>query len=564
MFLMNKKRIGVSPLNKIGPNAIGVGMGGGGGGNRFCNNKQAKIEQYRKVYLKGVYKENTGLEQIKKQKEIIATAQQHSKVEVEISKINEVENAIINSPMSVIVDELSFTLSDKVPNFNAINIVGPRSTDINTVPTTDNVQFKFSNETPTLAALLDNATVIKNDADIQPQDLRQIVKIDLLDIVDNGVDNGVDSETMILYQSLTGDEYELDDKIVVPAFLQFIRNNNIGVICNVYQEMYINKMATGFGDYIRGCYFLIQFCNYLFEIYKINIQFDFWISHQLSAFLMNGGELFSKFADNHKKCIPRRHDIVACDDQNWKGTKFNENGIYLDKVNSKKHILYFMNYLMYDGLISGSGSGSANSPKQSLFVYTISFPLYPKIITSASRDIIKYFFTPTNELSLYITSIMTSLSLMCGQYKIIHIRSGDNFLMETETGARTAFTYIYKQKIASLILKSGILDNNESKSVSVSAMSSVLIIADNNYIKDFIIGEFPFIKCIKKTIGHLGEGQIQEHEKIQNTLLDFYLLANSNRIVSFSSYKHGSGFSRWCAETYNIPYSCYFVKCRNV
>jgi hypothetical protein len=37
-------------------------------------------------------------------------------------------------------------------------------------------------------------------------------------------------------------------------------------------------------------------------------------------------------------------------------------------------------------------------------------------------------------------------------------------------------------------------------------------------------------------------------------------LANSRSIYSISVYIHGSGFSFWCAKTYNIPYSCKYIE----
>jgi len=58
----------------------------------------------------------------------------------------------------------------------------------------------------------------------------------------------------------------------------------------------------------------------------------------------------------------------------------------------------------------------------------------------------------------------------------------------------------------------------------------------------------------------MGEGTVLERQKVKNTMLDFYLLANSDAIHSFTAYPHGSGFSFWCAKTYGIPYSCKYIK----
>ena len=61
-------------------------------------------------------------------------------------------------------------------------------------------------------------------------------------------------------------------------------------------------------------------------------------------------------------------------------------------------------------------------------------------------------------------------------------------------------------------------------------------------------------------ITHFGEGVILEEEKVKNTLIDFYLLSQSKSIFSYSAYQHGSGFSYWCAKTFNIPYVCKYVQ----
>ena len=86
-----------------------------------------------------------------------------------------------------------------------------------------------------------------------------------------------------------------------------------------------------------------------------------------------------------------------------------------------------------------------------------------------------------------------------------------------------------------------------------------LVIADNNIVKNMLKNVFPNFKILLKDITHFGEGVVLEEEKVKNTLVDFYLLSYSNSIRSYSCYQHGSGFSYWCAKTYNIPYICKLV-----
>ena len=86
-----------------------------------------------------------------------------------------------------------------------------------------------------------------------------------------------------------------------------------------------------------------------------------------------------------------------------------------------------------------------------------------------------------------------------------------------------------------------------------------LILADNNSIKQYIIEHFPFVKTFFKDITHFGEGVSLQKEKVKNTLLDFYLMTYAKKINCYSCYQHGSGFSKWCAITYNIPYIHKFI-----
>lgn len=61
--------------------------------------------------------------------------------------------------------------------------------------------------------------------------------------------------------------------------LEYIRKN-IRKIVNVYQKEYNNNLkATGFGDFIRGTYFIIQFC----ERYKIKC--DVQLNHPFRKYL---------------------------------------------------------------------------------------------------------------------------------------------------------------------------------------------------------------------------------------------------------------------------------------
>jgi hypothetical protein len=70
---------------------------------------------------------------------------------------------------------------------------------------------------------------------------------------------------------------------------------------------------------------------------------------------------------------------------------------------------------------------------------------------------------------------------------------------------------------------------------------------------------FPNIKFLIHDITHIGEGTRLQENKVKNTMIDFFLMANSSSIFSLTSYTHGTGFSYWCSKIFNIPYECKIV-----
>ena len=147
----------------------------------------------------------------------------------------------------------------------------------------------------------------------------------------------------------------------------------------------------------------------------------------------------------------------------------------------------------------------------------------------------------------FISINMNHLGISHGKYSVIHIRSGDKYLSQTESN----FDINYYLKLCdeiNIYIKQPFLCEH------------ILFICDNNQIKFLLHQHFPQIKFLFKQITHLGEKAHLDKDNTQNTMLDFYLLAMSNSIYCLSSYEHGSGFSLWCAITYNIPYKCKFIK----
>jgi hypothetical protein len=149
---------------------------------------------------------------------------------------------------------------------------------------------------------------------------------------------------------------------------------------------------------------------------------------------------------------------------------------------------------------------------------------------------------PTSELILQVDEVLLNLNLKRHSFIVIHIRSGDKYLIENSVIDPT-----FIKKLVNVLY---FLNNTET----------YLLLTDSYKLKYVLMKIFPRLKMFFNEITHFGEGVELNEEKVKNTLIDFYVMANSKKIYSFSVYDHGTGFSRWCAETYNIPYISHTLK----
>jgi hypothetical protein len=174
-------------------------------------------------------------------------------------------------------------------------------------------------------------------------------------------------------------------------------------------------------------------------------------------------------------------------------------------------------------------------------------------VPEKNKEYMRNILEPVDEIKFLIKKTLHDLQLQIKGYNVIHIRSGDAFLKNEKN---SGFSSTYIQKLISHIY-------NDVKHISENNHGGIrnqyLLIADNNNIKNLLKEKFPDFKLLVNPITHFGEGVILEGERVKNTLIDFYLLSFANYIISYSSYEHGSGFSYWCAKTFNVPYMCKYV-----
>lgn len=278
---------------------------------------------------------------------------------------------------------------------------------------------------------------------------------------------------------------------------------------NIYQEKYNNIFASGFGDFLRGSYFLMQFCDQYQLSYHINIQ-----NHPISKFL----EIYQ---GNQTIVYP---EIGIFNDTNFHPGLINNIIINKSDITINNEFIYFLSNIL--------------NHNNKIYTYIISYPNYLSI-SSTHKKYMQQLLKPTDYMRNKLNETLDSLDLKEKEFIIIHVRYGDSFLINGSNDINTDHLLeIYK------------LINPDQK---------ILLISDNDNIKTAIQSEYPFVKTHLNKITHTGEGVTIETDSLQNTMIDLYLFSLAKSISAFSIYPHGTGFSKWIAETYSIPYVCRFL-----
>jgi hypothetical protein len=332
-----------------------------------------------------------------------------------------------------------------------------------------------------------------------------------------------------------------------------------------------NRKATGWGDIIRGSYFLIQYCE------ELELDFDIDMSyHPISRFLEKYRKnkyyndfFIDKETENMKKNIYK--NVVKFDETNFI-PKITSNKIILSNHRSIKEIKYkfnkYLNNVPFNcDIMESSIYTYTNENKSKLsntkYIHTITFPIYN--ITYLQKERMKQEVEPCEEVKIEVQTIMNKLELVEERYVVLHIRCGDTYLLNKSKYFSKRFLSKVIEEVKSWLV---FLENTRGTLINMNMNTteeeetlkmSVFCIADNNYIKQILINEFPFIKILMFDIKHTGEGQHLEEENVKNTVIEFSIMSKSKSIFAISAYDHGSGFSKWCAETYSIPYMCKYI-----
>lgn len=193
------------------------------------------------------------------------------------------------------------------------------------------------------------------------------------------------------------------------------------------------------------------------------------------------------------------------------------------------NVLYFFEYNRENMIMNFINSNHNNNIH---YLYTNNHPNINKI-TDAQKNIIKNSFNPTKELNDSIECTLNEFNLIKNDYIVIHIRVGDRYIVDNKN--------IDNQTVSDII---NILNG-------INAKNNYLLLSDCNQLKEYLKIKYPILNCKINKICHLTHNA--DDEAIKNTLIDFFLISYSKRIISMSIYNHNSGFSEYCAIMNNIP-----------
>ena len=175
-------------------------------------------------------------------------------------------------------------------------------------------------------------------------------------------------------------------------------NENTKTIINVYKIKLLNGNAPGFGDYLRGCLFLLKISN------ELNYNFNMDMSHHpISNYLKKSLSIGKINYDNINFLIDNKIDT------------------YYESPYSKNKYRFYMN----------AKTLFEQSKTNIIPLFTNAFPLNNNM-SEDECDFFKNNLKPNSELNEYIDHTLKFLNLEKKKYSVIHVRVGDEYLSENK------------------------------------------------------------------------------------------------------------------------------------
>lgn len=284
-----------------------------------------------------------------------------------------------------------------------------------------------------------------------------------------------------------------------------------------YQYNYFNNSrVTGLGDFIRACFYLLQ----LSDKYLVNV--DFIINnHPLKKYI-------NYFSEKPTLSPEISNSIAFFKEENHVYNTDLYNRIFYAYKDIDPSVLFF---------IRQTRSFLGNK-----YIYLTNHPNETHI-SYLHKERIKEILMPSAEITQLVDKTLHSMNLVKHKFRIVHVRLDDDSFNNINTPTTSIINYIVSY----------------IKIILVENKDDVFLISNNNVIKTALLSKLPSVKTIFHDVAHVSQ-DCNDDIMLINTLKEFYIMSNSNYIHGFSIYDHGTGFSKWCATTYDIPYVCQSLK----
>lgn len=284
--------------------------------------------------------------------------------------------------------------------------------------------------------------------------------------------------------------------------LNEITNNKVKKIVNVYQIEYENgRQCGGLGDFLRGCITLSLLCH------KFGLDFGIDFNNHIIGNFINSN-------NNEKNQSIPYNNIKLVGMNGIFGQDLEEIVQLINKTNEE--ICYLCTTINFENNLSMAMCKLTN------------------------KNIIKCLL-PNAQIIENINIIYSDYKIKSNEYGIIHVRGGDSFLLNNQLDSNYTNLFI------------NFIFNKIKKKIY---FKKYILISDNSYLKNSIKHLNNLIVVNDISPVHLALGNMNDLN-VMWTLIDFFLIAGSNEVISFSRYMHGSGFSKWGSFIFNKPYIQY-------
>lgn len=290
-------------------------------------------------------------------------------------------------------------------------------------------------------------------------------------------------------------------------------------VINVYQTQFVDFKASGLGDYLRGCFTMLQILRLLKTYTGATVEFDMDMrNHPMSRFLVTDATLE----------LPASYPALGNFHIDSLLVPQDENDIAFQHV-LREAVRYFNKV-----------------PDYIFFTHCCKEHIFSEILDS-EKALIRSRLQPTPAMEGYIDEALARLGVVAGNYEAIHVRLDDAICFPH------AHVSIYGSSATPVPTTKLLADVVAAVYKVVDPRLTYVLLSSSTEVKTALSAN-PNIRWIPTAICHIGQNQSQTDEETRDTLLDFFLMSRATAIHAFTTYQR-TGFSLECSKVYGIPYT---------